>query len=225
MSFAFVSSFALAFALLTAGCGGRVDREETGAASGENPSDAGTTGVDGAGASNDLGAASGASSGVSTAAQVTSGASPCGAGASSVPVSFTNEIMPIFQSACSVGGTGGGAECHGDPSVAMTESPAGGGGRPWFGPPSPATSSATALTMIYAGFVSRPAFEDPTMNVVAPGDPTQSFLWYKINGTQSLLESEVPDPCVRGDLGACGLTMPYPFVDGFGMSDPSSGGP
>jgi sulfatase modifying factor 1 len=117
--------------------------------------------------------------------------------------------MPILQSNCSVGNaaTGLGALCHGDRSVAMLATPTGSG--PWFGPPPPAVNSAATLTMIYAGFVNEPSQEDTTMDVVKPGDPTQSFLWYKVNNTQGPLDLETPDPCARGDLGSCGLAMPF----------------
>src|SRR5579863_2540966 len=40
-----------------------------------------------------------------TAGTTVTGPSACGAGASVVPVSFANDLMPILQSTCSVGGT------------------------------------------------------------------------------------------------------------------------
>jgi hypothetical protein len=136
---------------------------------------------------------------------------PCGAGASTATVSFANQIMPIFQSNCSVGGgTGPATLCHGDPSAAMPFAP--GGARQWFGPPAPAVNSAATLTMIYNGFVNQPSTEDLSMDVIKPGDPTQSFLWYKINNTQDSLDAETPDQCLRGDLGTCGSAMPLPLT-------------
>jgi hypothetical protein len=133
---------------------------------------------------------------------------PCGAGASLAPVSFANQIMPLFQSSCSVGGTGPFASCHGDPMGAMACAP--GGARQWFGPPSPPVTSAAMLAMIYNGFVGQPSNEDLAMDVVDPGDPTQSFLWYKLNNTQGALDME--SLCVRGDLGDCGSAMPTPLT-------------
>jgi|HubBroStandDraft_2_1064218.scaffolds.fasta_scaffold126557_2 hypothetical protein len=138
------------------------------------------------------------------------GASACGAGASAVPVSFSNDLMPVFQNNCSVGGLGPGALCHGDPSVTSTL--ALGGTRPYFGPPSPTVSSAATLTMIYEGLVDESSSEDISMSRVAPGEPTQSYVWYKINGIQSVLENESPDACERGDLGSCGSPMPLPLM-------------
>jgi formylglycine-generating enzyme required for sulfatase activity len=136
-----------------------------------------------------------------------SGPSPCGTEASPAAVSFANQLMPIFQSNCSVGGTGPTALCHGDPSVAMAMEPS--GTRQWFGPPAPATNTAATLMMIYNGLVGVPSFEDPSIDTVSPGDPTKSFLWYKVNNTQGALDNENPDPCARGDLGTCGLSMPF----------------
>jgi len=138
------------------------------------------------------------------------GPSPCGAGASPAAVSFSSQLMPILQSNCSVGGSGPSAPCHGDPSVATVTAP--GGAREWFGPPAPATISPATLTLIHDGFVGQLSTEDVLMDVVEPGDPTQSFLWYKINNTQSSIESETPDPCNRGDLGSCGSPMPLPLI-------------
>jgi hypothetical protein len=144
----------------------------------------------------------------SSATTIATGA--CGAGASPVPVSFANDLMPIFQNNCSVGGVGSGALCHADPSVTSTIAP--GGTRPYFGPPAPEVSSAATLTMIYEGLVNESSSEDISMSRVAPGEPTQSYLWYKINGIQWALENESPDACARGDLGSCGSTMPLPLM-------------
>jgi hypothetical protein len=73
-------------------------------------------------------------------------------------------------------------------------------------------SSAATLTMIYEGLVDESSSEDPFMSRVAPGEPTQSYLWYKINGIESALENESPDACARGDLGTCGSPMPLPLM-------------
>ncbi len=119
--------------------------------------------------------------------------------------------MPILQSNCSVGGGRGFfAACHGDPAVAQFNEA--GGTRQWFGPLTPAVTATGPLSAIYNGFVNKPSTEDLYMPVVKPGDPTQSFLWYKINDTQGALEMGTPDPCAHGDLGACGSPMPLPLT-------------
>jgi len=99
-------------------------------------------------------------------------------------------------------------------SVTASNPPAAGGTRQWFAPPPPAVNTPATVTSIYNGFVCPPtgtctkqvSAEDLFMDIVKPGDPTQSFLWYKINGTQNSLDAK----CIRGDLGACGLQMPLP---------------
>jgi hypothetical protein len=155
------------------------------------------------------GSAAGSTAGAnSSGSSGASGYAPCGAGASTAAVSFASQIVPILQSTCSVGGTGPMALCHGDPSIAGPFTP--GGTRQWFGPPAPAVNSAATLAMIYSGFVNQPSTEDVNMDVVKPGDPTQSFLWYKINDTQGSLDME--NRCDRGDLGECGEAMPLPLT-------------
>jgi len=151
-------------------------------------------------------------SGTATSGTTTvTGASACGAGASTVPVSFANDLMPIFQNNCSVGGTDNAtALCHGATMVNMPGEP--GGSRQYFGPPAPAVNSVATLTAIYEGIVNESSSEDISMSLVAPGDPTQSFLWYKVNGIQTALDNENPDACARGDLGACGSPMPLPLT-------------
>jgi formylglycine-generating enzyme required for sulfatase activity len=208
--------------LAIAGCGGRtglsVSATGSGASASSGAVSAGT--AIGAGSGTASGASTGMpSSGASAASGVSSGttSSPCGPGASTVPVSFANQIIPILQSNCSVGNsaTGSGVACHGDPSLTIPASV--GGSRQWFGPPPPAVDSAATLTMIYDGFVCPPqgtctaqlSNEDLHMDVVKPGDPTQSFLWYKINDTQGALDMQTPDACAGGDLGSCGLPMPF----------------
>ena len=202
--------------LAVAACGDRtgLSLSALGASSGSGASSGVTSGA--SSGSFSAGAASGFSTGSSaTGTSVSSsgsglGPSPCGAGASPAAVSFSNQIMPILQSNCSVGGSGPTALCHGDPSVAMAGEA--GGTRQWFGPPAPATSSRATVTLTYDGFVDRLSTEDVFMDLVKPGDPTQSFLWYKINNTQGSLDTETPDPCIRGDLGGCGSAMPLPLI-------------
>ena len=125
--------------------------------------------------------------------------------------------MPIIQANCSVGGTDPGtALCHAATNVNMNLEP--GGSRQYFGPPTPPTTATTtpSLTTIYNLFVTDatgkalPSTEDLSMDIVKPGDPTQSFLWYKINGTTAQLDNM--NACGKGDLGICGSAMPLPLM-------------
>jgi hypothetical protein len=116
--------------------------------------------------------------------------------------------MPIIQGNCAVGGTGNTAACHADPTVSMSMEA--GGTRQYFGPPAPAVNSAATLTTIWTGFVNAPSTEDLAMDIVKSDDVTNSFLWYKINGTQGTLDAT--NACEHGDLGDCGSAMPLPLT-------------
>src|SRR5580704_14183829 len=143
------------------------------------------------------------------------GASAC-ANPSTSTVSLQNDLMPIIQSNCSIGGTSaGGGSCHGDPDAAGSAEP--GGSRQYFGPPTPPLSPTTtpSLTTIYNGFVKTaagkavPSLEDPSMDIVDPGDISMSFLWLKLTtDSNTLIASPL---CNRGDLGTCGSQMPLPY--------------
>jgi|SRR5580658_4916788 hypothetical protein len=135
----FAASLALVFALPAAACGGLEGGDGSGASTGSaNVSGLRESGVSAAtsGASGpERGASAGIPSGGSGALVSSTGSGSnlnsgsgmdyarCGPGASLAPVSFVNQIMPIFQSNCSVGGTGPDALCHGDPSAAMPSGP------------------------------------------------------------------------------------------------------
>jgi hypothetical protein len=82
--------------------------------------------------------------------------------------------------------------------------------RPYLGP-GLGMPTAAVVSAVHAGLVGVKAAEDPTMNLVTPGDLTQSFFWYKVNGTQDTLKAE----CTTGVVSpACGLTMPNSTTKG-----------
>jgi hypothetical protein len=203
----------MVLALLATGCGGRVSSASADTSSGASGPRSGASAGTTSGGSGNFASGGVAGSGSNVSSESGVAYAPCGAGASAAPVSFANDLMPIFQGNCSVGSpaTGPNATCHGDSNVS---SPFGGVRREYFGPPAPATSSAATLAMIYCGLVSEVSSEDPYMDVVKPGDPTQSFLWYKINGTQGSLDNQTPDQCARGDLGSCGDAMSLSLLSG-----------
>jgi len=180
---------------------------------GNSTSSSGSSTGSGSGTSTGSGSGSTATgSGSGTAATGASGAStaPCGPGTSSTSVSFSNQLMPIFQNNCSVGTQG---QCHSDPGDAMTGGGQfGGGARQYFGPSAPAMNSTATLLTIYNGMVNVTSFDDPNINIVTPSNPAKSFILYKLNGTQAALDSETPDQCGNGDLGTCGSQMPLPLT-------------
>jgi hypothetical protein len=105
--------------------------------------------------------------------------------------------MPLLQSTCATGGV----TCHGDPNVAMPGFP--GGTRQYFGPPT-GTNTAATVRAVHDAMVNVPSAEDPTMDVVKSGNPTASYMMYKLDGTQMSLNPA----CASGDLGFCGPFMP-----------------
>ncbi len=109
-------------------------------------------------------------------------------------ISFSSQVIPIFQTNCS---TSGGI-CHGTTSVTTMMQP-----RPYLGP-SFGTLDVATLAMVHDGIVGTPSGELPTMPYVTKNDPTQSFLFYKIAGTQGSLtctDTFASPPC--------GLSMPF----------------
>ena len=170
----------------------------TGASSSATPS---SSGVSSSGASTSTSSAT-SSSGTDDAPGTTSsssgstggvGGSASTSSASSGAVSFASDVLvPVFQATCTSPAT----TCHGDPSV-VTASMA----RPYLGPHSGTLDAATVQTILSG--LSKPSAEDPSMPLVTPGDSTQSYLMYKMDGTQSSLD------CSAGnDNGGCGAFMP-----------------
>jgi hypothetical protein len=114
------------------------------------------------------------------------------------PVSFMGKVLPTFQHSCAVGGT----TCHGD----STGSPA--AGKPYLAEPLGNDAGLGDPTMILMGIVGVKSVEDPMMDVIHAGDPTNSFLMHKMDGDQGTLSRQ----CVAmasGTTVLCGLSMPF----------------
>jgi hypothetical protein len=107
-------------------------------------------------------------------------------------VSFQNDILPILRPGCSIAGS----TCHGTPSVVMQQ-------RPYFGN----FDGGTDASQVLQGIVGVKSQEDPQMDIIAPGDPSQSYLMHKIDGDQCTLVSA----CKNGNTTYtdCGQQMPY----------------
>ena len=84
-------------------------------------------------------------------------------------VSFSRQIQPILTDRCAFGG------CHASTS--------------------PAAGQSLAEGLSYMSTVNVPSEELPSMHRVEPGDPDQSYLVHKIQGTHL-------------DVGGSGLRMP-----------------
>lgn len=93
-------------------------------------------------------------------------------------VSFATDVAPIFRQSCAF------STCHG-----ASSGPANGA---YLG---------SDLARVHAGLVDKASSELPTMPLVTAGDPRQSYLMRKLDGSQCLLDAEC-----KG--GSCADTMP-----------------
>jgi hypothetical protein len=83
----------------------------------------------------------------------------CGTAA---PVSFSADIQPIFTNSCTFAG------CHGDTNTQPTGKP-----------------QLLTAGQAYANIVNVSSFELPSMDRIEPGQPDNSYLIHKIQGTQT----------------------------------------
>ena len=94
-------------------------------------------------------------------------------------VSFARDVYPIFRPSCAF------TNCHGlqgsNNGVFLGES----------GGPS----------AVHASLVNRPSTRLPAMNLVKPGDPRESFMMRKVDGSHCVLDEQ----CTGG---TCGDSMP-----------------
>jgi len=92
-------------------------------------------------------------------------------------VSFGNDVMPIFKGSCAF------TSCHGlegsNNGIYLGEK----------------------KDTVYASIVNTPGIKLPSMVHVKPGDPRESFLMRKIDGSQCVLDPQC-------DGKTCGDTMP-----------------
>jgi hypothetical protein len=130
-------------------------------------------------------------------------------GGSTLPVSFTNDIIPLFQLSCTLSSV-----CHGQIGNPAEEDL-------YLGK----NAGGTDASMVYAGIVGVHSREDPEMNLITPGDVAASFLWLKSNVDDlgnfvDLMSSDLLDECAPaaassnacsncGSPTFCGAGMPY----------------
>jgi hypothetical protein len=123
------------------------------------------------------------------------------AGCQSANVSFSADVMPVFQRGCTLASV-----CHGQMNSAVSEDlylglNVGGGG------------SADAKA-VYNGLVGVPSKEDPSMPIVTKGDNSTSYLFQKLN-LASL--AALASACSKATMmctdctsdAPCGGQMPY----------------
>lgn len=83
-------------------------------------------------------------------------------------VGFKADVLPIFQGSCGIA-----VGCHGGQGNAD---------RPYLGPPLSEMATQQNIDDIFANILDVPAFKEPAMAIVKPGDPAQSFMMYKLDG-------------------------------------------
>jgi hypothetical protein len=143
-----------------------------------------------------------------------SAAGDAAGGCGSAPVSFESDVMPIFAGSCSTS-----TICHGQMNSSGEES--------LYLGQSEGTGVPGDVAAVYAGLVGVASLEDPSMDLVVPGDLGSSYLWHKVSGDQNsdpavaagcTPAASGPDACSDCVPGApCGVQMPFT-----GALEPSS---
>jgi hypothetical protein len=95
---------------------------------------------------------------------------------------FATEVAPIFTARC------GGSVCHGADSPTLGLSLAG-----------------TQASVVREGLVGRPSAELPTLSLIEPGEPEQSWLYRKVSDNFDGVDCNVAS-CTRMPLGGASLT-------------------
>src|SRR4051812_26488407 len=91
--------------------------------------------------------------------------------------SFRNTVMPVFHGSCQF------SSCHGSQS--------GNANGVFLG------ADGVDPAVVRAGLIDKPAPELPSLALIKPGDPRNSYLMRKMDGTNCLLDAQ----CKDGDCG------------------------
>ncbi len=126
-----------------------------------------------------------------------SSAPPPGGCDTTTPVSFSSDVIPVFQMSCTLSSV-----CHGQMGNAAEEDL-------YLGENMGTTNAST----VYGMLVGVTAKEDPAMNLVTAGSTDNSYLWHKVNGDQGNFASD----CSKASMMCedctsstpCGGLMPY----------------
>jgi hypothetical protein len=112
---------------------------------------------------------------------------PPGTDLTTPTVTFVNDVVPIFNRSCGLS-----LSCHGDPGQNQ-------GAHLFLG--SNKDAGANNPAQVHANIVNVVSVDLPTMNIVTPGDPTNSFMMHKLDADQCKFDSQ----CTHG---TCQLSMP-----------------
>jgi hypothetical protein len=114
------------------------------------------------------------------------------------PVSFSSDVMPIFQASCTISSV-----CHGQMNNSGEENL-------YLGENGGNTATSTMNT--YMGLVGVNALEDPKLALVKAGDSANSYLSLKLSGNLSSLAADCAAGMCNGPTcvdSPCGVQMPY----------------
>jgi hypothetical protein len=113
------------------------------------------------------------------------------------PVSFSMDVIPVFEASCTLSGV-----CHGQMGNAGEEDL-------YLGENDGGTNASTVYSML-VGVTSK---EDPAMNLVTAGSTDNSFLWHKVNGDQGNFAADCSKATMMCEdcdsTSPCGGLMPY----------------
>ncbi|MFT3768622.1 MAG: hypothetical protein QM820_24515 [Minicystis sp.] len=129
-------------------------------------------------------------SGGSTSSSGTGGTTPTAAcfdytsfDATTPAVHFQADVLPILRLSCGLS-----QSCHGNEN--------GPGGQHYYGPKnSDPAPTAAQIQAIFDQSVDKPSVANPTMKVIAPGDPANSFMLYKLDGDPSAKDKDAQVSC------------------------------
>jgi hypothetical protein len=116
-------------------------------------------------------------------------------------VSFTSDVLPIFERSCSLSNA-----CHGNPSSPTTSS----GYRPYMGKSS-GSDEPSDIDLIFEAMATD-SFIDPGKTIVVPGDWRASTLMNKMDGAlDDCSDLSCPDDC--GLMMPQGQARPLPLAE------------
>jgi hypothetical protein len=130
-----------------------------------------------------------------------SGLTCTGPAASSTTVSFAQDIQPIFQGSCGVGG----ATCHGSYPGST------GAQGLYLGEPLANDDGVGDAGAILSGIVGKASLEAPSLDIVSAGNPSESYLMHKVDGDMASLGSAclpVSTSFPNAITQPCGVQMP-----------------
>jgi hypothetical protein len=126
-------------------------------------------------------------------------------GCSSATVSFSKDVIPVFEMGCTLSHV-----CHGQMGNSAEQNLYLGGNT--------SDMTMTDVQAVYKGLVGVTAKEDTSMKLVTADDPQSSYLFHKVHDDQATLNSTLGSACMatnsmcsncNSGFGPCGATMPY----------------